>query len=170
MLTETIVETETGTEKRKGVTKGGEKIKVVKILKVTPDEFFDVIENSLRYDIEKYGKKAEGSYVLEEGFSYYKKIKYKKKEYRTLTEVKKFEPPRSYRVLIRNDIGNFAVSYDVSQRGENEIEVLYREDTCDDSGDINTSFGRELFGKIQGGRVKRRLAQMEKHIRNRRKQ
>lgn len=145
-------------------------MKVVKRLKVTPDEFFDMIENSLRYEIEKYGKKAAGSYVLKDGFSYYKKIKYKKKEYRTLTEVKKFEPPRSYRAFIRNDLLNFAVSYEVSQRGEDEIEVLYREEMCGDQGDVNTSFGRELFGKIQGGKVKRRLIQMEKHIRNRRKQ
>ena len=62
------METETGTEKRKGVTKGGEKIKVVKILKVTPDEFFDVIENSLRYDIEKYGKRRRVVMCLGKGF------------------------------------------------------------------------------------------------------
>ena len=143
-------------------------MKVEKVLRAAPDEFFGVIEHSLRYEIEKYGGKAEGTYELCEGFCYDKKIRYKKKEYRMQTELKAFRPPHSYRVLMKSDLGNASVSYEILPNGEDEIRVIYRVDTCDEDGNMNTSFGRELFGKMQAGRVKRRLSRMEKYIRSQR--
>lgn len=141
-------------------------MKVEKVLRAAPDEFFGVIEHSLRYEIEKYGGKAAGTYELCEGFSYDKKIRYKKKEYQMLTELKSFRPPLSYRVLMKSDMGNASVSYEILPTGEDQIRVIYREDTCDENGNTNTSFGRELFGKLQAGRVRRRLSRIENYIRS----
>ena len=139
-------------------------MKVVKTLKVTPEDFFGLLEDSLKYDIEKYGRKTAGEYVLEQGFTYHKKIRYKKKEYRTLTEVKILQAPWRYQVLIQNDMGNFLISYEISQKEEGKIEVVYREDTADENGCPNTSFAKELFGRLQAGSIKRRLSQMEQQI------
>ena len=144
-------------------------MKVVKTLKVSPEEFFTLIENSLRYDIEQYGRKAAGEYVLEEGLVYYKKIKYKKKEYRTRTEVKNFQAPWAYQVLIKNEMGNFVISYDISQKEDNVIEVVYQENTVDENGNPNTSLGRRIFGKLQAGRIKHRFSYMENNIHEQRK-
>lgn len=140
-------------------------MKVVQTVKVTPEDFFHLLENSLRYDIEKYGRKTAGEYVLEPGFTYSKKIRYKKKEYPTLTEVKIFQAPWKYQVMIRNDMGNFLISYEISQK-EDGIEVEYREDTADENGNPNTSFVKELFGRLQAGSIKRRISQMERQIRS----
>jgi len=144
-------------------------LKVKKKLQITAEEFFRVLRDSLEYDIETYGKKEHGSYKIEDGFVYGKKLKRGKKTFRTVVKVVKFTQPYYYQSIMKNDGGMYQLEYGIETISEDSIEVTYREDTLDTNGNVNTSILKSLFGRLQARNIKKRLSGMEKAILEKRK-
>lgn len=140
-------------------------MKIKKKLKVTPEEFFEVLEESLHHDIEAYGKKTKGTYMLEKGFKYTKKLKQGKKIFHVTITILEYEKPLLYQTKIATDNSTYFIKYEI-QSINSGIEVFYTEEMQDSQGNTNTPFMINFFGKIKSIKIKRMLSGMERYSLN----
>ena len=100
-------------------------IEVTKILNISAQDFFDVIEESLYNDMQKTSNQVN----IESGMSYKKNLKNKLGQ---LSEVEicieKYERPNIYSSKIQKSKENNYITYEVNKIDENNIEVKYTED------------------------------------------
>lgn len=139
------------------------RMKFKKTLNVTAEEFFEVLEDSLKNDIEKYGMKKKGTYSLEKGFVYKKTFKRGKNKYQAHIRLEEFERPKTYQVAIEVDGKVYQLSYRIEETGQ-KIDVFYQEETRDEKGDINTTFLGNILGRLKMNEEKRKLKIMENYI------
>ena len=103
-------------------------MKVSEHLKVTPEEFFAVVDEALLADIASArDKKAKASH-LHEGYTYKKYLRGKADAAHAATvRIVSYDRPRSYRSTVTTQQGVTTMGYDVEPAGDG-IDVTYVEE------------------------------------------
>lgn len=139
-------------------------------LKVSAEDFFSVVENSLRYELEHFGGKAAGTYEITPGMAYSKLMKHGNQTNRAIVKLTEFQPGEVYQTRIKSDDGRvFEITYRFTPTGTDSCELAYSEEVLD-SGEANSGFRMLLFGWVTGHSMKRQFRQIEKTIRKKRKE
>lgn len=152
----------------RGERKGVKSMRFRKKLNVTAEEFFNVLEASLRNDIEKYGMKKNGTYALEKGFIYKKILKKGDRKYPVQILLEQFERPSVYQVAVKAEGKIYQISYNI-QKSEQGIAVIYEEQTRSADGTVNTTFSDNLLGRLKLYGEKRKMSMIETSILKNRK-
>lgn len=140
-------------------------IQASKVMNVTARDFFDMLVDSVLYDIKKStGKKINRS-QFHKGTNYRKKIKTNakgKKGVLVKVTVTAFEAPYLYEATFSGDTDSTRIRYEIEELEDDQIRVTYSEDAGNVSG-VNKPM-RWLQTKIGQRNLKASLDGMEKAV------
>ncbi len=134
---------------------------------VSAKEFFDVLYDSIIYDIKASTNKKVSKSKIKKGYTYSKKLKTRLgKEGTVKVEIKEFDLNHRYTVSFNSTQGENIVSYEVEQLDDDSLNVKYTEDFVVDSKMKSLNFSMMSFLFKRGNRKKglRNLVELEKFI------
>lgn len=144
-------------------------MEVVKRLKVTADELFDLMMTSAKHDVEQAtGEKPK---EITTGFTYRKNLTNKLgKEGGSIGTFTKIEKPSVYEIEFKSARGLNKVSYVIEKIDDETIEVTYSESYDGVSGrhDLNQRIVGWFYKRSLKKRMEGMLSMMEQHIKSQR--
>lgn len=141
-------------------------MRITEHLKITAEEFFDIVDEALLSDIASArGKKAKPS-NLHEGYTYKKHLRGKGDDAHAATvRIVSYDRPRCYRSTVTTQQGVSTMGYDVVPTGDG-VDVTYVEEFEGASG-FKSALSR-VVAPLQGlagrGRIKSQMHAMEGRI------
>lgn len=140
-------------------------IQASRVMDVEAKELFDMLVDSVLYDIKKStGKKLNRS-QFHKGTNYRKKIKTNAKgKHGVLVKVTvtEFDPPHLYEATFSGDTDSSTIRYEIEELGDGKVKVTYKETQAEVTGASKPI--RWLQTKIAQRNLKGTLAGMEKAV------
>lgn len=146
-------------------------VSVEEVLKVSADEFFEQIENSIAYDASEATGKEIRPEDLCQGFSYSKEMKNKLGGKGEVTIViKQFTKPQIYEAEFTSMNGTNSITYEIFDMGP-EIKVKYSEDYYSEKklNDLNSKLTTFFYQRKAKKNAIRMLKTIEAYILNHKK-
>lgn len=143
-------------------------MKVKVKLGVRAEDFFDSIVTSVLYDAEQARGKKVPEKKLKAGFTYQKTLNAKiGGAQHVTTKITDFEPPRLYAASITSSRGVNTVRYEIEPVDDGRtIELVYEEGYTGEKtlNDLNGKLMGTLYGPFAKRKIKKRLQDMERYI------
>ena len=141
-------------------------MKVNVVLKVKPEEFYNLMMESLEQEIKVYGKK---NMTLKEGVKYKKKSSQRQGIGSEITVyIKKLIPNKLYVSTYTTSIDHTEMSYAIEKLEESKIRVTYEEIYENVSSKEIPAWKQKMAEKKSAKNAKRMLGEVEKFILNKR--
>lgn len=136
-------------------------ISASRVMKVGAKDFFDMLIDSVLYDIKQSTGKKISRNNFRKGTSYRKKIKSDSKFSRPIlvkVAVTQFDPPHLYEATFSGEKESSIIRYEVEELGEDKIKVTYKEQPQGGNP------GGWMARKMAQRNLKSSLAHMEKAV------
>lgn len=142
-------------------------VEVNELLRVSAEDFFDQVAQSIAYDItESTGKNVRVS-QLHKGYSYTKKLKNKVgRSGEVKVTITDFEVPLIYKAKFETANGTNTISYEIERLEDGMIGVSYAEDYFTDSklNSLNSKMTTALYKGRAKKKARRLLRAIERYI------
>jgi len=142
-------------------------MEVVVTMRVTAEELYRVLMDSLKHDIEQSTNSKISDKAIKTGYKYSKNLKNKVGQVvKSTATLSRIERPYVYEVQFQTDRGLNTVSYVIEESDSENIQVTYSEvyDASSKSHATNFSFMSKIFTAPAKRKVKAFLQMMEAYI------
>ncbi|MFV0381577.1 MAG: DUF3284 domain-containing protein [Breznakia sp.] len=137
-------------------------IEVKQNISVSAEAFFDVLEASLRYDIEHNASKKIKVEKIEKGLKYSRKYYQRKRVFNGNVVLLEYKRASVYKSKITSAFGINIMSYEIAPTRKG-IEITYREEVLESDGTPRKQKGK-IFQFLGTRKLKKQFKRMEKDI------